>query len=349
MGSWRVGLVGCGFFARNHLEAWRALGPRARLAAVCDQDPQRAEACAREFGARAYTSLEEMLERERLDFVDLVTPPAAHRALVERVAAFGLPVICQKPLAPSLEEARAMVQACREAGVRLMVHENFRWQRPMRELRRRAEGLGRLFFGRISFRSAHDVYRAQPYLAQDPRFILLDLGVHLLDLARFFFGEFEGLYCHTGRVHPGIRGEDVATVLLRSRQGAACVVELSYASRLEEELFPQTLVHLEGERGSLCLGPGYRLTEVRDPVAEGFRSGREGLEVERREVPPLSPPWGQPPFEAIQESVLRIQEHWLDCLDRGEEPETSGEDNLRTLELVFACYRSAEGGREALL
>lgn len=349
MGSWRVGLVGCGFFARNHLEAWRALGPRALLVAVCDQNPARAEACAREFSARAYTSLEEMLEHERLDFVDIVTPPATHRALVERVAAFGLHVICQKPLAPSLEEARAMVQACREAGVRLMVHENFRWQRPMRELRRRAEGLGRLFFGRISFRSAYDVYRAQPYLAQDPRFILLDLGVHLLDLARFFFGEFKGLCCHTARVHPGIRGEDVATVLLRSREGAACVVELSYASRLEEELFPQTLVHLEGERGSLSLGPAYRLTEVRDPVAEGFRSGREGLVVERREVPPVPLPWGQSPFEAIQESVLRIQEHWLDCLDRGEEPETSGEDNLRTLELVFACYRSAESGREVLL
>jgi predicted dehydrogenase len=280
--------------------------------------------------------------------VDIVTPPSAHRILVEQAAAQGVHVICQKPLAPSLEDARAMVRACREAGVRFMVHENFRWQRPMRELKRRAEGLGRLFFGRISFRSAHDVYRDQPYLAQDPRFILLDLGVHLLDLARFFFGEFAGLSCQTARVNPHIRGEDVATVLLRGREGAACVVELSYASRLEEELFPQTLVHLEGERGSLTLGPGYRLNAVQSP-AEGFRSGREGLRVEHAGCPPAPLPWSTPPFEAIQESVLRIQEHWLECLEGGHEPETSGEDNLQTLELVFACYRSAERGEEVRL
>jgi predicted dehydrogenase len=346
MASRRLGLVGCGFFARNHLEAWRQLG--VQLVGVCDRDGARAEACAQEFGGHPYTDLAEMLARERPDFVDIVTPPSAHRILVEQAAAQGVHVICQKPLAPGLEDARAMVRACREAGVRFMVHENFRWQRPMRELKRRAEGLGRLFFGRISFRSAHDVYRDQPYLAQDPRFILLDLGVHLLDLARFFFGEFAGLSCQTARVNPHIRGEDVATVLLRGREGAACVVELSYASRLEEELFPQTLVHLEGERGSLTLGPGYRLNAVQSP-AEGFRSGREGLRVEHAGCPPAPLPWSTPPFEAIQESVLRIQEHWLECLEGGHEPETSGEDNLQTLELVFACYRSAERGEEVRL
>lgn len=343
MARWRLGVVGCGFFARNHLEAWRRLG--VELVGVCDRDLARAEACAREFGGRAYGELAEMLAAERPDFVDLITPPPSHRALVEQAAAAGVHVICQKPLAPTLEEAEAAVRACREAGVRLMVHENFRWQRPMRELKRRAAALGRPFFGRIGFRSAHDVYRAQPYLAADPRFILLDLGVHLLDLARFFLGEFAGLSCQSARVNPRIQGEDVATVLLRGQEGAACVVELSYASRLEEELFPQTLVHLEGERGSLSLGPGYQLTQVLG-ADEGFRSGREGLRVERGACPPTPLPWSTPPFEAIQESVLRIQQHWLDCLEEGREPETSGEDNLKTLRLVFAAYRSAEAGEE---
>jgi len=231
-----------------------------------------------------------------------------------------------------MEEARAIVEACGDANVPLMVHENFRWQRPMRELKEAAVGLGEPFFGRISFRSSYDVYADQPYLAEDERFIIYDLGVHLLDLARFFLGDIERLYCRTGRVNPRIRGEDVATVLLETAGGATCVVEASYASKLEKELFPQTLVHLEGSGGSATLGPDYELTVVEDGRAE------------RRVVAPERFSWSTAPAEAVQQSVVAIQRHWVECLREGREPETSGEDNLKTLGMVFGAYESAETG-----
>src|SRR4051794_702663 len=130
----RGGLIGCGFFARNHLNAWRDVGG-AGIAAVCDLDPARARAYAAGGEiAGVYAAPGGMLRSERLDFVDIVAPPAAHRELVELAAAQRVNVICQKPLALSLADARAMVDACRSAGVRFMVHENFRWQTPLRAL-----------------------------------------------------------------------------------------------------------------------------------------------------------------------------------------------------------------------
>ena len=328
----RGALVGCGFFARYHAHAWGEV-EGARLVAVCDRDEARARAFAQDFGIEhVYTDMETMLEDEHknIDFVDVATQPDTHEPLVTLAARHGMPVICQKPLAPSLEAARAMVTACEKAGVPLMVHENFRWQAPMRALKEAAGTLGTLFFGQISFRSRYDVYAAQPYLATDERFILYDLGVHLLDLARFFFGEVRHLCAHTQRVNENIRGEDVATVVLAMKSGGACIVDLSYASEREAELFPQTLVRLEGTGGTAVLGPDYALTVTR------------GGETTRRHVPPRAFAWQEPPGEAVQDSVVAIQQHWADCLRTGRPPETSGADNLCTLELVFAAYDAAD-------
>jgi predicted dehydrogenase len=239
-------------------------------------------------------------------------------------------VICQKPLAPTLEDARAMVQACENANVPFMVHENFRWQSPMRALKVATADIGDLFFGRIQFRSGYDVYANQPYLATEPRFIIYDLGVHLLDLARFFFGEVASLTCLTQRVNPRIVGEDVATILLKMQSGATCLVDLSYATKSADDPFPQTFVHLEGTGGRAMLGRDYRLDVD------------TGGKIIRSDVPPQVFEWSTPPFEAVQESVVAIQRHWIECLRAGTTPETSGQDNLCTLELMFGAYDSAE-------
>ncbi len=337
MGDIRGGLIGCGFFARNHLHAWGVVRG-ARLAAVCDRQIERAIAFAAETnGAAVYADPREMIGRERLDFVDIATTPETHRPLVELAAALKTSVICQKPLAPSLEDAQAMVEACRDAGVRLMVHENFRWQAPMRRLKELSAGLGELFFARISLRSGFDVYSRQPYLATGDRFILYDLGVHLFDLARFYLGEFERLHCETRRVNPRIRAEDCATVLLRTPRGAACVVDCSYGTKPVDEIFPQTLIHLEGAAGTASLGPNYRIELSSGPAAA---VGSRVLDA-----PPRRWPWSAAPGDAIQDSVVAIQQHWIDCLREERPTETSGEDNLKTLELTFGAYKSAAEGQ----
>ncbi|WP_191059420.1 Gfo/Idh/MocA family protein [Geminicoccus harenae] len=328
------GLIGCGFFAQNQLHAWQDLDG-VEIVAICDRDAGRLEATGERFGiGRRYTAAAKMLADEALDFVDIATTAPTHRPLVELAAAHGRAVICQKPFAIELSDAEAMVAACAKAGVPLMVHENFRWQTPIQAVRRVIDegAIGQPFFGRFAFRSGFDVYGGQPYLAEGERFIIEDLGIHILDIARFVMGEASSIACRTQRVNPRIKGEDVATMLL-GHGNATSVVDCSYATRLPVEPFPQTLVEVDGDRGSLRLVEGYRLT-VHGP--DGTRE---------LDVSPALLPWAERPWHNIQEGVQAIQRHWVECLRSGAEPQTSGRDNLRTLRLVDAAYRSAATGQ----
>jgi predicted dehydrogenase len=331
-------LIGCGFFSRNHLHAWKQL-TGVEIVALCDMDEKRLAEMARDFGIeRTYRDARELFAAERLDFVDIATTVNSHRALVELTARAGVPCICQKPFAPNLVDAQAMVEACAKAGVPLMVHENFRWQTPVQAVRKAIDdgAIGTPFWGRITFRSAFDVYRAQPYLAEGKRFIIEDLGIHILDIARFLLGDATTVSASTQRINPRIAGEDVATMLLRHAGGATSVVDCSYASPRSQELFPQTLIEVDGSEGSLRLDAGYRLT------LHHVRHGTRVVDCE----PPLHS-WAERPWFNIQDSVVNIQAHWLECLWQGREPQTSGRDNLRTLALVEAAYASAAQGQAA--
>ena len=332
-------VVGCGFFAANHLHAWRGI-EGVEVVAVCDADPQRAEAAAAGFEtAQSYTDAAAMLERARPDFVDVVTGVDAHRPLVELCAAAGVPVICQKPFARTMADARAMVTACATAAVPLMVHENFRWQTPQRAVSAviASGAIGTPAYARISFRHGHDIYTNQPYLLDEERLAIMDLGIHLLDLARFHLGEVTRLYCRTQRLDPRVRGEDAASIVLDHASGAVSLIDLSFAARLEPDLFPQTLMRIEGDHGTVELDAGYRLAVS----APGNR--------QERSVEPPVPAWGAKPWHLIQDSVIAIQRHWVDCLRLGHEPQTSGADNLRTLDLVLRAYESAGNGQALLI
>jgi len=327
----RGALIGCGFFAQNHLHAWREIDG-VRLVAVCDQDLQKARQAGADFEVPGvYADAAALFARERLDFVDIATTMSSHRALVELAARHRVPVIVQKPFAPTWADCVAMVQACRQAGVPLMVHENFRFQAPMLAVRRvlQSRVIGTPTFARISFRTGYDIYGKQPYLAKEERFILLDLGIHLLDLARVFLGEVATVQCLMQSVRPGLLGEDMATVLLRHSGGATCVVDCSYASKVWPDLFPQTLVTVEGTRGSIALRQDFKL----DVMSDG-RAHTEDVSTPLRA-------WTSQPWHVAQESVLNTQRHWVESLRRGAEPEVSGADNLKTCALVEAAYESA--------
>jgi D-apiose dehydrogenase len=332
MSELRGALIGCGFFSINHLHGWRGV-EGASIIALCDRDAERLAVAGDQFQiARRYSDAEEMLSKERLDFVDIATTVSSHRALVEMAARRRFPVICQKPFASLMEDADAMVNACREAGVPLMVHENFRWQSAIQTVGAIVEGgeIGAPFWGRVSFRSAYDVFSGQPYLATGERFIIEDLGIHILDIARFLFGDVARVTARTRRVNPAIRGEDVATILLDHENGVTSIVDCSYATRLAVEPFPETLVEIDGSEGSVRLNQGYEL----------LVANKRG--IYRKDLSPPLLPWASRPWHNIQESVQAIEQHWVDCLRAGREPATSGRDNVKTLALVEAAYASAK-------
>jgi predicted dehydrogenase len=120
--------VGAGYFSQYHYEAWARM-PDVELSAICDLDARRAEQAAARFGvARHFTDYRRMLDAEQPDFVDIITRPDSHVALAAEAAARGVHLLCQKPLAPTFALARQLVENADRAGVRLMVHDNFRFQ-----------------------------------------------------------------------------------------------------------------------------------------------------------------------------------------------------------------------------
>jgi D-apiose dehydrogenase len=333
----RLAVIGCGFFAQNHLNGWRDLAAEGiELVAVCDIDTTKAEEAAKTFAVpRFYGDTGVLLDKEKVDFVDIVTRMETHLQVVKIVAARGVDIILQKPLGSDWDESREIVETARRAGVRLAIHENFRWQSPMRKLKAVIDSgaIGKTTWARIAFRTGYDIYAVQPYLHQAKRYAILDVGIHLLDLARFFLGDVERVSCETQTRNPENIGEDTATIMMRHRSGAVSVVECSMESRIDPDPFPETLVTIEGERGSVSIGPGLVAR-----VTSGGRSAESDFGS-----PLLS--WTSQPWHTVQESVLRTQEAIVHAWRTRKDPESTGEDNLKTYALVEAAYESARAGR----
>jgi predicted dehydrogenase len=237
-------------------------------------------------------------------------------------------------MAASLADARQMVAAFARARTPLFVHENWRWQAPMRALIEtvRSGVIGTPFRARLSFLSGFDVWANQPALRNLEQFILTDLGVHLLDTARACFGEAHSVYCQIHRtLAPEVRGENVATLLLSMGPGRTSVgVELAYAKTpLERECFPQTLAWVEGPDGSI---------EVTDDY--GLRITTKPGTFSRRQAPPRYA-WADPRYDLSQSSMVPCHRDLLAALRGERTAETTAADNLKTLELVFAAYESA--------
>lgn len=333
----RGALIGCGFFAQNHLNAWRDLrGEGIDLVAVCDIDPAKAKAAAETFGVpRHYTDPAALFDSEMLDFVDIATRMDTHLELVSLAAKHGVHVIVQKPLAPDWATCVAIVQSAKEAGVHLAVHENFRFQVPMRAVKAVLDSgvIGRPSWARFSFRFGFDVYANQPYFHSEKRLVILDSGIHVLDLARFFLGEVAHLSCETQRRNPKNIGEDTATMMLRHASGAVSICEATYEARQVPDPVLQTLITIEGETGSVKLHEDFRMVVTAGETSSESYVGSDLL------------PWTSQPWHTLQESVLKTQAAIVGAWKAGREAETSGDDNLRTFALVEAAYQAAETGR----
>lgn len=338
MKSLRCAIFGAGFWTRYQLSAWRELGG-VEFVAIYNRTRTKAEDVAREFNIPAvYDDADKLLREVQPDFVDNITEVGGHKSLSLLCAKRRVPCICQKPMAASLADARAMVTAFAKTKTPFFVHENWRWQTPMRQLKRVLDSgvIGTLFRGRLTMISGFEGWVNQPALSELDQFILTDLGTHLLDAARCLFGEAHSLYCQTARTLPDtLKGENVCTALLTMGQARTpVVIEMAYAKTpLERECFPQTLAFVEGPRGSIEVTNDYwvRVTT------------RKGTHCERHAPPRYE--WANPQYDIAHASIVECHRDLLTALRGDGKGETTGADNLKTLELVFGCYESAANGR----
>lgn len=323
MKKFKGGLIGCGFFSQHHLAAWRRI-PNAEIVAASDLSLERAQAAA----GRAYVSAEAMLKGEDLDFVDIVTRSTTHLELVSMAAERGLAVICQKPMAPDWETACRMVEISESHRVRVMIHDNWRWQSWYRAAAAMiARGdigtpLGYGFRCRVSDGMGEEPYPRQAYFRQLQRFMVDEVLVHHIDTARFLFGDIASVYAEGARRNPHIVGEDHVILTLRHVNSTMGWIDgNSFGnSRNSGPTLDETTV--EGDAGSI------RISGVGE-----IWSGDERI-------------WRDPGHGYRGDSVYATQAHFIDCLETGRPFETGARDYLeKTFAVVEAAYRSMASHR----
>jgi predicted dehydrogenase len=262
----------------------------------------------------------------------------------------GVHVLCQKPLATSVQEATAMLEACERAGVRCIINENWRWRRAYRELGEllQAGEIGRPRYACVRIHgddllpkpdgARPALLARQPYTAEMPHLILYEWGIHFIDVMRFLFGDIAGVVARMHRLSPLVRGEDLAVVLLDFAAGVTGIIDLSWTSYVSGpkrvtrgNLDPFTV---EGDSGTVTF----------DPYHEDSIVVTTGRGSERRAGHP-----GRTAAEAYQDSFDRAQEHFIRCLRSGEAAENEGRDNLKTFAATMAAYESAQTGRRVAL
>jgi predicted dehydrogenase len=323
---------GAGHFARIQLEAWRAV-PGARVVALYNRTLARAQALQVEFGIeRVSDDFAVLLDTTRPDFVDICTAVETHLPLVRAAAARGVPVLCQKPLAPRVPEAAELVRVCEEAGVRLMANDNWRWQGWYRELKRllAAGTIGAPRHARFVLRPGdgwgEEPYPLQPFFRTMERFLLLETGGHYLDTMRFLLGEISAVHCVVRRRNPRIAGEDAAVVTVELAGGVTAVFDADRTA-VTAGVRPPVNGHviIEGEAGTL------RLEE--DGTIWVMRRG-SGETRHDYEIPP----------GYRGGSAIAAQSHFVTALRSGAPFETGGRDYLAVERAVEASYRSAASG-----
>lgn len=262
MENLKFAVLGCGFWSKFQIGAWSEL-KGVDLVAVYNRTISKAQTIADYFNVpRVYDNPEELFTKEKLDFIDIITDVDTHAHFVEMAVKNGIRnIICQKPMAPDFETAKKMVKICIDTRTKLYIHENYRWQAPVRRFKEIIDSglIGKPFKARVSFLSGFPVFDNQPFLKELDHFILTDMGSHVLDVCRFLFGECEELWCKTRAINKGIKGEDLAVVLMDMKNGMPVYTEMSYASIVEHDSFSTLHILVEGDKGSVALGPGFEI------------------------------------------------------------------------------------------
>jgi myo-inositol 2-dehydrogenase / D-chiro-inositol 1-dehydrogenase len=322
----RVGIVGAGFMGETHLAAWTAEGAAA---VVNDHDAAHAADLARRHGARVALSFEELLEG--VDVVDVCTPTHRHAEVAIRAAEAGRHVICEKPLARTIEDAEAIVAACERAGVRLFVAHVVRFF-PEYEAARRVVVEGRigdpavLRLKRASFRPRHSAghWFFDPALSGG---MVVDLMIHDFDYARWVAGEVISVQCRSAAVEKPDLAIEHAYAILTHESGAISHVTGSWA--YSAPTF-RTSLEIAGSRGLVELD-----STVAPPIVTYLRP-RDGVSGGAVGLP--GSPLAEDPFR------LELRE-FRAAIEGGTPARVTARDGVEALRIALAAAESAQTGR----
>ncbi len=338
----KIVLIGAGWAARNaHLPGFRAAG--VPVAAICDLNPLPANTLAKQYGiANVYSDYKEMIEKEKPDSVHVLLPNVAHREPVLFALAAGANVLCEKPIATSTAEAQEMFDAAKKAGRTLMAAQSWRFESSSRAIKRLIDAgeLGDVYYGEATAmrRMGIPTWGLFHYKEHSHGGALLDIGVHMLDLAVWLMGNPQPVrvssmvtakFGKRPEVAKLLRSawdpekfdvDDFSISLVHFASGASLILRVSWAAHIpDQQLFD---VRVLGTEAGVTVTPPmiYRSTDgipIDGKLTIGAGSGYE------REIA-----------------------HWLKVLSGEAQPIVKPEETLNVQRILDAAYASAEQGRE---
>lgn len=330
-----IGVVGCGGIVNDaHLPAYKANG--LHVVACYDREPAAAEQTAAEHGIpRVARSLEELLAGNEVDIVDVAVTPWDQPAIATRAIAAGKHLLCQKPFAADDQAAVAVVAAAREAGVKLAVNQQMRWDAGIHVARQLIEqgALGRPADARIRV-SVRTPWHLWPWIARQARLDVMFHSIHYLDSLRYLFGDPVQITARHGRSpdQPEV-GETKTVTVLEYDGGLQAVVDVNHHDWSDAAAATFRFLGAAGIiRGTIGL-------------LDDYPHGR----VDTLEYQPHAEPraWHAASLSTrwIPDAFIGPMASLMEAIQTDGEPLTSGADNLGTLRCVFAAYRSAAEGR----
>ena len=339
MNPLRFALIGCSPVAQRHAEALQRL-ESAKLVAVCDLVEAKACTLGERYGVHAYTNYHTMLSTEPVDVVTILTPSGDHAERILDVIQYQRHIVVEKPLALRLDDADAVIRACDDAGVKLFVVKQNRFNRPIQALRRALDQdrFGRLVMGTVRVRwcrlqSYYDAASWRGTWAWDGG-VLTNQASHHIDMLEWMMGEVDSVAAMTTTRLARIEAEDTAVATLRFRNGALGVIEATTATR------PQDLegsISILGERGSVVVG-GFAMDRL---VTWAFAAPEpeDRMIFETHGENPQEFAWNH--TEYLRGVIGTVQ--------YGRKALVDGLEGRKSLELINALYESAETGRQVAL
>jgi predicted dehydrogenase len=338
----RFGLLGCGRIAKRHADllGGNHIG-RTSLVAVCDPVRARADAIAARFAIPADYSIADFLARKDLDAVAVLTPSGLHAEHVIACAKAGKHVVVEKPMALRLQDADEMMRACDEAGVKLFVVKQNRFNVPVVKAREALDAgrFGRLILGTVRVRWCRD----QGYYDQDAwrgtwacdGGVLTNQASHHVDMLEWFFGDVVSVHARAITALAKIETEDTAVATLKFRNGALGIIEATTAARPRDI---EGSLSILGEKGSVEIA-GFAVNQIRHwAFVDELPSDKDVME-KFSVNPPNVYGFGHQAY----------YQHVVDCLIHQHAALVDGLEGRKSLELISALYESIETGDEVSL
>lgn len=337
----KVACVGVGYFSQFHYDAWTRLN-NAEIVGVCN----RTLAAAQEFSQKyaiplAVSDLEQLLIQSKPDLLDVITPPPTHVAAVKLAAKYKVDVICQKPFGETLADAEEMVRIAQAAGIKLIVHENFRFMPWYRQIKTvlNTGFCGQVLDVRFSLRPGDgqgpEAYLArQPYFQKMDKFLVHETAIHLVDTFRYLFGEVKSVYADLRRCNPVIKGEDSGLVIFEFADNLRALFNgnrlLDHSATNTRRTMGELLI--EGTAGFIRLDGEARIW---------LRKFGELTETEH------SYNWADKNFggDCVYETIKHISENYQQQLTI----ENTGLDYLQNIRIENAIYQSDSEKRQVTL